>query len=63
VRRVIQAVRDRLDGNTILPLGSDLDRLTETAYIAADHGLSLNVTSCRCWGGSGCGATQTIASA
>ncbi|WFB06155.1 abortive infection protein [Streptomyces sp. LX-29] len=39
VRREIRAIRERLHCNAILLLGSDLDRLLESARIAAAHGL------------------------
>ncbi|MEV7568060.1 abortive infection protein [Streptomyces tanashiensis] len=39
VRREIGAIREQLHGNAVLLLGHDLDRLTEAASIAAEHGL------------------------
>jgi hypothetical protein len=39
VRREIEAIRNELHSNAIILLGSDLDRLTLSAEIAADHGL------------------------
>lgn len=38
-RREIGAIREQLHGNAVLLLGHDLDRLTEAAAIAAEHGL------------------------